>query len=154
MTQDAVDFNSFKTKWINEKCVEARSVLSSANATDEYFPLLQVTVSKLCSGPKFTEYQIAELDTYFNGMQNIFFGTKVCLPMHFDVCANLDHIWSFTYVRDSNGEVERLDLSNVVPEKYLNSAYNEKSKALTETFSQQTHGPTADGIEILPSSTY
>lgn len=82
------------------------------------YSLFQITITKLCSGPKFTEYQIGELNEYTNQMQTIYFNTKVCLPKRFDVCTNLDRIWTFTYVQRPNGDIELLDLRNVKPEKY------------------------------------
>lgn len=69
----------------------------------------------LCRGPKFTEYQATELSSNLNKMQDIYTGTKVCLPKNFDLCKNLDRIWNFTYIETSQGEFYPLDLNTVQP---------------------------------------
>lgn len=113
-------FDAFKTKWINEKCREAKLLLaSSINASQNELnqSAMAFTIEKLCSGPKFTEYQIDGLNNRFNRMQKLFADTKVCLPVRFDVCLNLDRLWDFTYVRDSANNFHLLNLSEFVPKK-------------------------------------
>lgn len=123
VSRDADSFNGFKTKWINTKCSEAKNLYNTIGNTDDLFPVFEVIIAKLCSGPKFTEYQILELNEYYNEMQNVFANTKICLPVHFDVCQNLDHIWLFTYVRRPSGDTESLNMRKVIPEKYKKKIY-------------------------------
>lgn len=69
----------------------------------------------LCSGPKFTESESIALTKILYEMQEAFTETKVCLPKHFDVCANIDWLFHFTYEEDKNGHVQQVDLSQVLP---------------------------------------
>lgn len=122
LADDATKFNAFKSKWINLKCTESSALLTAAYVTSVQsnalnISLLESTAEKLCAGPKFTEYQSNELTKYLSQMQTIFTETQVCLPQHFDVCTNLDRIWSFTYVRTPENDYKMLDLTNVMPHK-------------------------------------
>lgn len=67
-------------------------------------------VQLLCSGPRFSSTETKQLSTLLYRMQDMFTGTQLCVPKHFDVCINFDRIWEFTYVKRPNGNVEQLDM--------------------------------------------
>lgn len=82
-------------------------------------------IELLCRGPTFSERESNELSEDLFQMQTIFTETQLCLPLHFDICLNIDWIWDFTYIRHPNGEFQLLDMSEIVVKKFvLSSVYN------------------------------
>lgn len=69
----------------------------------------------LCRGPRFNHLQSNALTNDLYAMQTIFTETQLCIPLHFDLCKNLDRIWEFTYVKRPNEHIEWLDMSDIWP---------------------------------------
>lgn len=123
VADDAAKFNAYKSKWVLRKCDEATGLLSLTFTSHSKMhfilntALLDAVRKILCSSPRLTEYQTTELTKSLFAMQEIYTSTRVCLPVYFDICQNLDHIWNFTYVQDSTGHIHRLDLRVVRPRR-------------------------------------
>lgn len=102
------------------KCTELNSFLDPTADHDPKRIILNKTLPEkvaaiLCSGPKFTEGESRALTKILYEMQETFTETKVCLPKHFDVCLNIDWIFSYTYVKDKDGLIQPVDMSHVLP---------------------------------------
>lgn len=74
-------------------------------------------IDLLCRGPRFNERESFELSRDLFQMQTIFTETRLCLPVHFDICVNIDWISDFTYIRHPSGEYQLLDMTKVITKK-------------------------------------
>lgn len=125
MAAESRKFNAEKLKWSEMKCSEIQDLLALASqypftSTISNFTVLNSCARLLCAGPKFNEEQSKQLTLYLQQMQSIFTTTQICLPKHFDICLNLDHIWDFTYVlRGADGHFQHLDLAAVKPKMFV-----------------------------------
>lgn len=70
-------------------------------------------VQLLCRGPRFDAEQTKQLSQQLFAMQTTFTETRVCIPLHFDVCQNLDLIWEWTFVQRPDGSLMRLNMNAV-----------------------------------------
>lgn len=120
----SVEFNAFKSQWLDGKCRELNTFLDPDFAQNPKRIIINKSVPEkvatiLCSGPKFTEHESKTLTKLLYEMQQIFTETKICLPKRFDVCLNIDWIFNFTYEKDKDGHMRRLDMSHVLPTGYV-----------------------------------
>lgn len=117
---ESIEFNGIKSMWLDKKCRElgnyldpnreAESIVNNVNKT-----LPEKVWTILCSGPSFTEHESSILTKILYEMQEIFTETQICLPIHFDICLNIDWLFSFTYEQNKDGFIQQLDLSLVTP---------------------------------------
>lgn len=126
LIKQGIELGLLKTKWRNIRCTEVlqidQSVLSELDNRMVYL---------LCRGARFNENETINLSKVLNKLSDIYAGTQVCLPKHFDVCLNIDRIWEFTFVRDIQDEMYFLNLSTVMPLQLINSQRKSKLNLFT-----------------------
>lgn len=109
LSQQSISFNAFKSQWINIRCSEVDELPENIVKN----PIIKRMVRLLCQGPRLTTAQTKQLSRKLFEMQTTFTETQLCLPMHFDVCQNLDRIWEWTFVRKPDGSLVYLNMNKV-----------------------------------------
>lgn len=122
LLNESIEFNAIKSQWLDKKCRELDNYMGPHFNSNPTKVNLNKTMpekvwSILCSGPKFSEQESMELTKILYEMQETFTETKICLPKHFDICLNIDWIYDFTYKQDKNGNLRKLNMSDVMPKR-------------------------------------
>lgn len=106
LSNESIAFNAYKSQWINVRCAEVDEL---PNAIRTNFTISRMA-QMLCRGPRFNTIQTKLLSRKLFDMQTTFTETQLCIPLHFDICQNLDRIWEWTFVRKPDGILEHLSM--------------------------------------------
>ncbi|KAL5290214.1 hypothetical protein ACFFRR_009883 [Megaselia abdita] len=124
-------FGTYRANWKNEKCSQAANYIWKMNI------LQKRMIWILCRGPRYTSNEAGKLSKLLIEMQDIYSGTKICLPISFDICININRIWNYTYVKTYYGDIEYLNMSPLQPMFNDDNLLNYYNRSTPSKYSQQ-----------------